>query len=63
MDVGCFTCIVGENNIADTALCTWTTSVFFEGIPSSVSFGSFFAMTSTETASLLKRNRLVSAEL
>jgi hypothetical protein len=28
MDVGCFVCSVGENFIADTALCAWI-SVFF----------------------------------
>jgi len=54
MDVGCFACSVGENIIADTALCPWTTLVSVEGIPNSVSFGSFFSMTSYETASLLK---------
>jgi len=63
MDVGCFACSVGENIIAGTALCTWTTSVFFEGILRSVSLGSFFSITSTENASLLKQKRPVSAEL
>jgi hypothetical protein len=62
MDVGCSACLVGENNIADTPHCAWTTSGFFEGIPSSVSFESF-SMTSYEIASLLKQIRPVSAEL
>jgi len=30
MDVGCFAGSVRENNIADTPLCGWTTSVFFK---------------------------------
>jgi hypothetical protein len=58
-----FACSVVENIIADTALCPWTTSVSVERIPSSVSFGSLFSMTSYETASLLKQIRPVSALL